>query len=250
MSRLLSTEFFKLRGKLIAALIIAVVFAAMCAFASMASSCTVYLGASAYLCIFGGIICGAAGVFISQDFANNTVRNKLIIGHKRLNIYLSYQIIFAISAFVLTAVFLGAYLLSGKLFTLIGMFDADKIAADTLQMCKENFFKSLPVFLAAMPAYTALGVFISVTLKNVSGGVLTIILAYMLNMLPIFDEVFPDNQFLSYVNQILPSSQIFLMERFSAESDFSPVKYILFSMAFAVVLIALGYALFRKSDLK
>lgn len=250
MSRLLSTEFYKLRGKLIAALIIAIVFAAICAFAAMASSYTVYLGVSAYLCMFGVIICGATGVFISQDFANNTIRNKLTIGHTRLNIYLSYHIIFAISAFILTAVFMGAYLLSGKLFTLIGMFEADEIAADTLQMCKDNFFRSLPAFLVAFPAYTAMGVFISVTLKGTTGGVLTIILAYMLNILPIFDEVFPDNKFLGYVNQILPSSQIFLMERFSAESDFSPLKYIVFSLAFAVVLIVLGYALFRKADLK
>lgn len=37
---------------------------------------------------------------------------------------------------------------------------------------------------------------------------------------------------------------------FFISQDFSPVKYILFSFIFAGVMITLGYAIFKKADLK
>lgn len=250
MSRLLSTEFYKLRRKFVTILILTIAFAAVGAFCSMSATGTVYIGVNIFFCMFGLIFCGMTGVFISQDFANNTIRNKLVVGHTRFNIYLAYQIAFAVLAVLMTAVFIGAYILSGKLFSCIEVFRTDRPVSDILKVYRENFFKALPVHLVAVPALTTLGVFISITLKNSSGGVVTVITAYTLNSLPLLDGVFPENELFVFVNNVLPSSQIFLMEKFSAESDFSPLKYILFSMTFAVVMIALGCAIFRKADLK
>ncbi len=252
MSRLLSTEFFKLRGKFIAVFIVMIIFAVVGVLCSMSIEGTFYLGLNAYATVFGSIFCGMAGVSISQDFANNTIRNKLIMGHTRFNIYLSYQIAFAVLTFLMTAVFIGAYILSGKIFSDMESFQADQPAPDMLKFYRDNFFKTLPVYLVAVPALTTLGVFTSMTLKNSLGGVLTMILLFALFFWSTMGEIFifSGNKFLIFVNTILPSSQIYLMQIFSEESDFSPVKYILLSTAFAVVLITLGYAIFRKADLK
>ena len=250
MSKLLSTEFYKLLRKFVTILITTIAFSVAGAFGSMSATGTVYIDVSIFFCTFGLIFCGMTGVFISQDFANNTMRNKLIVGHTRFNIYLSYQIAFAVLAFLMTAVFIGAYILFGKLFSCIEVFRTDQPAPDVLKVYRENFFKALPVYLVAVPALTTLGVFISMTLKNSSGGGVTVITAYILNSLPLLDEIFPENKLFVFINNVLPSSQIFLMEKFSAESDFSSVKYILISTAFAVVMITFGYAIFRKADLK
>lgn len=250
MNKLLSTEFYKLRRKFLTILIITFAFAVAGAFCSMSATGTVYIGVSIFFCMFGLVFCGMTGVFISQDYTNKTIRNKLIIGHTRFDIYLSYQIVFAVLAFLMTAVFIGAYIFSGKLFSGIELFQADQPAPDVLLVYRENFFKALPVYLVAVPAYTTLGVFISMALRNSSGGVVTVIIVYELNSLPLLDSIFPENKLFVFINNVFPPSQIFLMEKFSAESDFSPLKYIVFSILFAIVMIALGYALFRKSDLK
>lgn len=256
MSKLLFTEFYKLHGRFVITLPITIVFAVITAFCSMSSYGTIYLGLSLFLTIFGLILCGITGVFISQDFANSTIRNKLIIGHKRINVYLSYQIIFAAFAFIMTAVFMAVYILSGNILSNFEIFRTSEIDATEMRVYRDNFFKTLPVYLIAAPALTTLGVFISMTAKSSASGFLTVIVAYMLNSLPLLnelDKIFTESKLIEFfkcINQVLPSSQIFLMESFSSEADFSPLKYILFSMAFAVVLIVLGYALFRKADLK
>ncbi len=256
MSKLLSTEFYKLRRKFVTILVITIAFAVFVAFISTSSYGSFYLGISMFLTMFGLIICGITGVFISQDFTNNTIRNKLIIGHKRINIYLSYQIIFAALAFIMTTAFMAAYILSGNIFSNFEVFRTSEIDAAEMRVYRDNFFKTLPVYLIASPALTTLGVFISMTAKSSIGGVLTVIVAYMLNSLPLLnelDELFSESKLIEIfkcINQVLPSSQIFLMENFSAEADFSPLKYIVYSLAFAVVLIVLGYAIFRKADLK
>ncbi len=250
MSKLLSTEFYKLRKKFVAILVITIAFAVAGAFASISATGTVYVGMNIFFSMFGLIFCGMTGVFISQDFANSTIRNKLIIGHTRFNIYLSYQIAFAVLAFLMTAVFIGSYILLGKLFSGVELFQAEQPAPDVLKVYRENFFKAFPVYLVAVPAYTTLGVFISITLKNSLGGVVTVIIVYELNSLPLLDAIFPENKFVAFINIVLPPSQLFLMEKLSAGSDFSPLKYILFSMIFAIVMIMLGYAIFRKADLK
>lgn len=256
MSKLLSTEFYKIRRKLLMMLTVSIAFAVIGAFCSMSETGSIYLGISIFFCMFGLIFCGITGVFISQDFANNTIRNKLIIGHTRFNIYLSYQIVFAVIAFLMTAVFIGAYIFSGKLFSCVELFQTDLTAPDVLKVYRENFFKALPVYIFAVPALTALGVFISMTLKSSTGGVLTVIAAYMLNSLPLLnqlDDIFSESKLIEAIkciNQVLPSSQIFLMEELSSQPDFSPLKYIAFSIAFSAVLIASGYVLFQKADLK
>ena len=250
MSKLLSTEFCKLRGKFIAIFIITIVFAVVGVLCSMSIEGTFYFGLNMYATVLGPIFCGMTGISISQDFANNTIRNKFIVGHTRFNIYLSYQIVFAVLAFLMTAVFIGAYILSGKIFSDMESFQIDQPTPDMLKIYRENFFKALPVYFIAVPSLTTLGVFISMTLKNGLGGVLTMILLFALFFLSNTYEIFSENKFIRYVNQILPSSQIYLMGMFSDEPNFSPVKYILLSTAFAVVMITFGYAIFRKADLK
>ena len=250
MSKLLSTELYKIREKILLFIPIMIGFGVAMAFCAISNSNTIYIGVSRFVFIFGVILCGITGMLISQDFAYNTIRNKLIIGHTRLNIYLSYQIIFAVFIFLMTVIFMTAYIVSGNLFSYMEVFQINQPAPDILQIYRENFFKALPVYFIAMPALTTLSVFISVTLKNSTSGVVTIILADALSLFPALNEFFPENKFIEYINQILPSSQIYLIESFSAQSDFSPVKYILFSLVFAVAMIALGYALFRKADLK
>ena len=250
MSKLLSTEFYKIYRKFVMILIITIAFAVAGSFVSMSATGTVYAGMNMIFCMFGLVFCGMTGLFISQDHINNTIRNKLIIGHTRFHIYLSYLIVFAVFAFLMTTAFIGTYILSGKLFSSIELFQTDQPTPDVINIYRENFFKALPVYLVAVPAYTTLGVFISMALRNSSGGVVTVIVVYELNSLPLLDEIFPENKFFAFINSILPSSQLFLMEKLSAGSDFSPLKYILFSMAFAVVMFMLGYAIFRKADLK
>lgn len=250
MSRLLYTEFYKLRRKFFTMFILTTAFAVAGAFSSVANSGTVYVGVGMSFSMFGLVFCAITGVFISRDFADNTIRNKLIIGHKRLNIYLSCQIVFALLAFLVTAVFIGVYILSGKIFSGLEGFREDLPAPDVLEVYRKNFFRALPVYLVAMPAYTTLGVFISMTLRNSSGGVATAIVAYALNSLSPLYVLFSENKFIEFISGVLPSSQLFLMEIFSEKPDFSPVKYILFSTAFAVIMVTLGCAVFRKTDLK
>ena len=250
MSKLLSTEFYKICRKFVTILIITIAFSVTGAFVSMSATGTVYAGMNIIFCMFGLVFCGMTGLFISQDFVNNTIRNKLIIGHTRFDVYLSYQIVFAVLAFLMTAVFIGIYILSGKLFSGAEVFQEGQPAPDELKIYRENFIKSLPVYFVAVPALTTLGVCISMSFKNSLGGVVTVITAYTLNFLPVLDEIFPENKFFAFINTVLPSSQIYLMETFSEGSDFSPLKYMLFSMAFAAVMIMLGYVIFRKADLK
>ena len=73
-----------------------------------------------------------AGLFIINDFKNNTIRNKIIIGHSRANIYLANLIISLTVAFIYQMVFWLTLIVFGKTIMRFDAFPSKEIFQNML----------------------------------------------------------------------------------------------------------------------
>lgn len=209
-----------------------------------------------------------AALYLGTDYSNGTLRNKLIIGHKRAEIYLSNLITTAAGCVMMfAAAWLGVLITGLCLGGEIGM-PAGELAFKML-IC-------ISAAIAVSAIFTLLGMLLSskstiITITLVSAFVLIVGAAVIESMLAepeyvqgyemtVNGSVVPTEQepnplyvsgvkrgILQTVNEVLPSGQIMLMEMgVSRHAEFMP----LYSLGVLAAFTVVGGAVFRKKDLK
>lgn len=179
-----------------------------------------------------------AGMLIVQDFRNNTIRNKIIIGHSRTNIYLCNFIVSQTvmliyeAAYFITAALVGGIVLGFKEFP----------TRDMVVL----LLMTLPIQMAL----TSIIVFFCNTMKNVGGFVLSITMTYIVGIFSMalgLLNKFPKAQEL--VGEIVPTLQLNMLLSSDKIPD-NAARMVVFMFAITILSTVSGIFLFKKSDLK
>ena len=180
-----------------------------------------------------------AGLFIISDFKNNTIRNKIIIGHSRTKIYLANLIIALFVAFVYQLVFW---------LTLIGLCGTIMEFDDF--PCAE-IFQNMLLTLAIEFAFTSFFVFLCTSLRNTGGFVLSLMLDTIVNMVASLVVMFVKSKKLAKAIEIaVPSLQ---RNDFAYNPTNVPSNIwwmILIDIGICIVATIAGIEIFKRADLK
>ena len=179
-----------------------------------------------------------AGLFIITDFKNNTIRNKIIIGHSRTKIYLANLIISLTVAFIYQMVFWLTLIAFGNT---IMRFDA---------FPSKEIFQNMLLTLAIIFAFTSCFVFICTTLKNTGGFALSLMLDTVVSMLVLLVMIIPKKEISKILSIAVPS-----MQKNSLSNNPTVVPdniwwMILIDIGICVVVTIARIEIFKRSDLK
>lgn len=204
--------------------------------------------------------------FLGTEYADGTIRNKLIVGHRRGHIYLSNFTVCAAASLILLAAWL---LVSALGFGLIG----------PMEMGATEFVSYISAAVVVTLSFAALFTMIGSLSANKAGTVIcTFIVFFTLFAIAsgLYDRLcapemiegvtYMNGQFLSpeptpnplYLSGIvrtvcqctlefLPTGQALLINDVALEQ---PIRAILLSAAFAIGVLALGSCLFRRKNIK
>lgn len=138
------------------------------------------------------IIAITGGLFISKDYTNNTIRNKIIIGHSRPRIYMANWI----TSVLITLVLLFGYL--------IFIFSVGVPIFGFSEFFEFGFFfKKLLLTLCPLITFASITVFICMTVKGTSGTVLSFMFYYALMMFSAFSIFIKNEDILNFINNCL-----------------------------------------------
>ena len=181
----------------------------------------------------------AAGMLIVQDFRNNTIRNKVIIGHSRIKIYLANWIVSVTVMLIYLAVYLLFVIAFGGI--ILG-FDEFPSKATMLNL--------LHVLLIEL-AMTSFIVFLCNTMKNVGGFVLSITMHYVVDMFSLVLMLLNRHpKIQEIISEAVPTFQMSLIKNGYDEIQKHGVRMALFMLAITAVSTVVGALLFKRSDLK
>ena len=274
MSKLISAALLRLRK--------CAVFYIVCAAAIVINCAMVYSqygyyenqSASLRLCLFDhvpmiGLFCSVfIGLMLGSEYGDGTVRNKLIVGHKRVNVYLSYVAASVVGALIITTACLGSTLILGlALFKSLGigvsqciwlcfcelmMAAASTSAAALVTACAKNRAVAAVMCILAALALLFAGAYIDGRLEERP----TIDYYVMINEngVPMQVENEPNPRYVSgtartvleLVCEFDPAGQSIMMSNFTAPH---PERLPLMSLMFIVTTTAAGCAVFRRKDL-
>lgn len=181
----------------------------------------------------------AAGMLIVQDFRNNTIRNKVIVGHSRVKIYLANWIVSVTVMLIYMAVYLVIAAALGGIILGFKEFPSKAI-----------FLNLLHTLLIEL-AMTSLIVFLCNTMKNVGGFVLSITMHYIVDMFSLMLMLlnkYPKVQ--EIISEAVPTFQMNMIKNGYDQIQTHGVRMALFMLAITAVSTAAGALLFKKSDLK
>ena len=185
------------------------------------------------------VMTGIIGMFIVRDFKNNTIRNKIIVGHSRARIYLANLII---SLFV-AVVYQLAYWL-----TLIGL--GWPLMGFKLFPCKEIFI-NIGITMVIIVTFTCAIVFICNSLRTTGGVVLSIMMDSIILTVAELIVMFSKSKTVEKIAEVaIPTIQ---RQEFKYDPTSVPDKValiIVIDIAICVVLTIGGILIFKKTDLK
>lgn len=189
------------------------------------------------------IIAITGGLFISKDYTNNTIRNKIIVGHSRPRIYMANWI----TSVLITLVLLFGYL--------IFIFSVGVPIFGFSEFFEFGFFfKKLLLTLCPLITFASITVFICMTVKGTSGTVLSFMFYYALMMFSAFSIFIKNEDILNFINNCLLTEQLNELQQALTEdliSDYVEFPlYIISSLIITLVSTLGGIAIFRKSDIK
>lgn len=220
-------------------------------------------------CIVIGFVCAVVvGMFLGTEYSDGTIRNKIAVGHTRVNIYLANLIVCAAASALLLMISLsvgfglGSFLLDPLelpvkallLYTLIGLLTTVS-------------FASIYTLVAMLSPSKASGAVLCLVLSlvlvfaaSLVGGTLTepeMVQDYVMteNGMPIPGDPHPNPRYvtgtkravLEVIYDVLPTGQAF---QISNNECAHPVRLPIFSLLLTLVTSTAGALLFRRRDLK
>ena len=216
--------------------------------------------------LIGAFLALLISMFLGTEFSEGTIRNKLCIGHKRDEIFLSNFISCALATIALTAVWL---LTSALLFGMIG----------TLEMEVSKFIGCIFVAIGFAVSFAALYTVIGSLSSNKAMTIIytfAVFIVFVMAASALYDrlcepemnegmeiigtqlvamEPTPNPLYLSgtirivceVALELLPTGQALLLSDVAIEY---PVRAIVLSVVFTTVTLHVGSMLFRRKDIK
>lgn len=189
------------------------------------------------------IIAITGGLFISKDYTNNTIRNKIIVGHSRPSIYMANWITSVIMTLILFAVYLLFIFAVGvPIFGFSEWFEWG------------FFFKKLLLTLCPLITFASITVFICMTVKGTSGTVLSFMFYYALMMFEAFSIFITNEDLIHFINNCLLTEQLAEIQNAVFERHVEDyVNFTLYPISSLIVTLLStlgGIAIFRKTDIK
>lgn len=222
-----------------------------------------------YINVISFLIAVFVSIFVGSDYDNGTIRNKIIVGHSRKNIYLSNLIVSIVVCLVLEIIYL-------TIISIVGIPLIGKI-----QMNIFDFLYIILDMILLIIVFSSIFNFISMICSNVTlstvGSLLLILIMYVFCMsisgiaystkelkIQDFDENgnlvtkyledenypgdFKKNLCKTIIN-ILPTGQA--MELSEVNIDINEIKiYPLYSLGVILIINILGIYMFNKKELK
>ena len=181
------------------------------------------------------LISALGGLYISKDYTQNTIRNKIIVGHTRFGIYLSKQI--AITSMYLACIllFIFSTIISNIMF--IG----------TNNLNKDALLVGIVVSIFVAITLSTITTFISMSLKRETGGLMPLLVMFIMMMLSAWIPEFVKGKAMDIINDIVPTSQMILLNLSTV--DHHPVRHILYSLLLSLIFFINGFTIFKNSDL-
>lgn len=184
------------------------------------------------------LISSIIGLTIISDFSGGGVKNKIIMGNRRLYIYLSWMISFTI----VVLAFLGIYEMC--------YFGSAKILGFNMSNVKPNIVivNIIVIFFLLITSFT----FSLMICFMVPDGRCLILLFLVLQIPMVICEIlsalYPDNKILDLIFRLVPQFQAEILNITIMPNK--PWLTILCNLCFAIVMSLLGIKLFSKKDLK
>ena len=195
-----------------------------------------------FLCLFvGNFIGGLALVLISAEFTSGEIRNKLIMGHKRSDIFASWFIVYSLEMLIAIIVFFGVFLLSGIIIGYdMSVCDFGEILMNMLVITVMFFGNSL-----------ALSILITIILPDTKAFIIFYVLYEALAVPGILlYEMYPDSIIVKIINRCFALSYLSLEDRALIVGFDETWFTIACSLAFGVVIMTIAKLLFDRKDLK
>lgn len=199
---------------------------------------TILINASSFI-LFSSIF---VSLFIGTDHACGTIRNKIIVGHSRAEIYLSNLIVCSAGT-----LFMRVLSWAGEL--IFGFAVGGQIGMDAALLVS-YMLMIVMLLLSSCSIFTLIGVLSS---SKSTGSVLCIMTAVASviggSLLEFYSKMCSEKhgEFLRLVNDIQPGGQAVQLEMGAVEH---PETMTLYSLGVIAVITIIGLVIFRKKDLK
>lgn len=197
------------------------------------------------------------GLFLGREYSDGTIRNKLIIGHSRLAVYVSNLIVCISAGMILHLVYL------------VILFGASLI------FFREYFTNFLPglmgflvlqgVELLILAAYSSIFCLISMSIPSKANGAVTAIITALILLfggIYVYEKMYAYTYYeemastlmgsrlrlYQFLDEFLPSCQVFHLPEWGLSKH--AVHYLLYDGWIVIVTTVCGIWLFHKKDLK
>lgn len=182
------------------------------------------------------LIAAFVGLLTAPEFTHGTVRNKIIVGHQRENIFFSSLISFSAASLIFYIVYEVITFTVGA--AVIGVSNVSWKAAAY----------ALVVMAVLLVCSTAVSYFICMLVQGSRSLVLVLVLQYAMTFLGISSYLFVDNKLADVVAKFLPQGYYYELNiREILDKPWQPLVY---PVLFGAALTLWGLYLFKKCDLK
>lgn len=186
--------------------------------------------------LFPVIISGMGGMTICYEFTEHTIRNKLIIGHSRTNVYIANYITVSIISVIMYAAYMAV------------MFGMGITMLDTPGLSVTAFAVNALIGIIFIMTSVSLIVFVCMVMQGFSAILMAIIINFVLMIFTMFSQSFPDSTYSKIADIIIPTSAVGKLNVYEITDNIEPS--VAGMIVFCALVTFLGVKLFNKSDVK
>lgn len=201
----------------------------------------------------------AAGLFIAKDFRQNTVRNKIICGYSRTQIYIANWItcvfialLYHFASTIVTVAMTAALFETGDLFTTVNLY---------------YFLISIPVLIS----FTSITMMMTMIFRSTAAAIFSYFIHQIVSLFDLIFMQLKDKEVRKFISLFLPQNQLqiinyrhyydfsdiendmgelFETTKYAIPEGFDAVAIPLYAVILIIVISALGILHFNKSDVK
>ena len=187
-----------------------------------------------FINFIGFFIAFFTSLFVGTEYSNGTIRNKIIVGHSRKNIYLSNLIISIVVGLLLEFIYFSIVLAVA-----IPIFGG-------IQMALSDFGFIVLDMIMIIVAYSSIFTFVSLNYSNIT---LSTVICFLL-MLVMFVAAGAFSSYFPSISVIVPVGQAMNLANSYTRSSMNVEILSLYSLGLATVINVLGLILFKNKELK